>query len=565
MTTKRFLANDMSRALKKVREELGPDAIILSSKRADKGVEIIATLDSTAPSPAKAAKKQFASRFDEELDQPLSSDTEWGDHHYAERVAANTQVNPMVKSKVAASQDPATGYRQAPNQPAVSGPSKNRSPSQNPSLHHIAAQAPSASGSIPVGGELPNEPFAAAAATAERLANDIQAAHERMLKAKGRESMQEHNAPSVDAPLMQKPASIALSRHQEQPEPRGQNRQVAGFAQQVKERGLDAIETEANSDKLHSLHNEIAEMRMMLEEQMWHRQPNPSFTSDAKPLSAKAKQLAAQLHQLGLPDALIAPLLICANDNQRLSVCWQKALTMLAKKLPVNACDAIKQGGVFAFVGPTGVGKTTTVAKLAARYVLNHGRGKVAIVTTDTYRVGAHDQLKALGRILQVPVRSIEGEHQLAVILPSLKQYELVLIDTAGFRQGDAKQAQQESLLAGCPNLQRILVMASNSQAQIIKASIHAYGAKPLLGSIITKLDECASLGEAFGALACGHVPLLYSTAGQEIPDDIAVANPSELIALAIKLARNSADKSSVPGQRLNNHNHNQQGMAHGA
>ena len=211
---------------------------------------------------------------------------------------------------------------------------------------------------------------------------------------------------------------------------------------------------------------------------------------------------------------------------------------MLAQRLPIDTRDPIEQGGTFAFVGPTGVGKTTTIAKLAARYVLNHGRGKVAIVTTDTYRVGAHDQLKALGRILQVPVRAIAGEHQLATVLAGLKQYPLVLIDTAGFRQGDSKLAQQEALLDACSNVQRLLVLAANSQQQILKASLHAYSAHPLRGCIFTKLDECASLGEAFGALCASDIPVLYSAAGQEIPDDIQVASSSDLIAQAVKLAR---------------------------
>ena len=505
MTTKRFLASDMSKALKKVREELGADAIILSSKRADKGVEIIATLDDTPPSPAKTAKKQFAARFDEDLDHPLSSDTEWGDHHRAQRIASHTHVQAM--------------------------PSR---PPQSESHYSAAEQQikPKKPGQVPVHAVKTREPFVAAAANAERLANEIQIAHERMLAARGQSLVAEQ----------------PLSSPSSQQQPQGQNRQVASFTQQVKERGLVDEDTQNHNDKLHSLYDEIAEMRMMLEEQMWHRQTAPGTLNPGNPLTGRAKQLAAQLRQLALPEALTYELLDCANNDERLPVCWRKALAMLARKLPIDARDPIEQGGIFAFVGPTGVGKTTTVAKLAARYVLNHGRGKVAIVTTDTYRVGAHDQLKALGRILQVPVRSIEGEHQLGAVLTSLKQYSLVLIDTAGFRQGDPKQIQQEALLGAYPGLRRILVMASNSQAQILKASIHAYGAKPLLGCIMTKLDECASLGEAFGALTAGQVPLLYSAAGQEIPDDIHLASASELVAQAVKLARNYEGQGLATG-----------------
>lgn len=471
MTTKRFIASDMSRALKKVREELGPDAIILSSKRAEKGVEVVATIED-APSDEKLARSQFANGFDEELDRPLASDIEWGDHHEASKIARKTKV-----AKI-----PSQPPRPEPVQSSVASP----------------------------------EPFVSAAANAERLANEIQAAHERMLAARAQTAIEPQVAEPYEAPR----ESVA-----------GYNRQVASFAEQARARGLD----QQDSDRLHSLYDEIAEMRMLLEEQLWQRNQLPE--RQALP-QGRARQLAAQLQQLGLANDLIDELLVCADDNDRLPNCWRKSLAMLAKRLPISARDPIEQGGTFAFVGPTGVGKTTTVAKLAARYVLNHGRGKVAIVTTDTYRVGAHDQLKALGRILQVPVRSIEGEHQLEAVLASLRQYPLVLIDTAGFRQGDPKQIQQEKLLAACQGLQRILVLAANSQPQILRASLHAYGKAPLAGTILTKLDESASLGEAFGPLCTGGVPILYTSSGQEIPDDIQLASASDLVAEAVKLAR---------------------------
>ena len=499
MTTKRFIATDMSRALKKVREELGPDAIILSSKRAEKGVEVVASIEE-APSEEKIARNRFANAFDEEFDQPLASDMEWGDHHEASKIARKTKV-----AKI-------------PSTPPMQEPAQRAQPAR-PQVAQVAQAAA--------------EPFASAAANAERLAKEIQAAHERMLASRAQsaaEPVSAFDSDFEDVP-QSAPAPIAA----------GQNRQVAKFAEQARARGLD----EQDSDRLHSLYDEIAEMRMLLEEQLWQRNHSPAQQSMPQ---GRARQLSAQLQQLGLANHLIDELLVCADDNERLPNCWRRALAMLTKRLPVAGHDPIENGGTFAFVGPTGVGKTTTVAKLAARYVLNHGRGKVAIVTTDTYRVGAHDQLKALGRILQVPVRSIEGEHQLEAVLASLRQYPLVLIDTAGFRQGDAKQIQQEKLLAACTGLKRILVLAANSQPQVLRASLHAYGKSPLTGAVLTKLDESASLGEAFGPLCLGNTPIVYTSAGQEIPDDIQLASATDLVAEAVKLARQSegGDRSSV-------------------
>jgi flagellar biosynthesis protein FlhF len=212
----------------------------------------------------------------------------------------------------------------------------------------------------------------------------------------------------------------------------------------------------------------------------------------------------------------------------------------------VDARDHINKGGLYAFVGPTGVGKTTTIAKLAARYVLQHGLGKVALITTDTYRVGAHDQLRSLGRILNVPVRVVDKERSLPSVIASLKDYPLILIDTAGFRQGDPLLKEQEELLDSCPGLQRVLVLSCNSQRQTLKASAHAFNNKKLLGCILTKLDETCSLGELLGILVQQRIPVLYSAHGQAIPNDIAVGSAANLVAKAASLMKSQRESERV-------------------
>ncbi len=525
MTAKRYIANDMSRALKKVREELGPDAIILSSKRVAQGVEIVATLDVATPSAATAAKKRFVDAFDEELDQPLNSDTEWAAHHQAEQIATQTRVSAVAER-------PRVSERAHTEQLMAA----NALPAQTTAINsRTANRARMADASLSQTANHPAGNTRTTTQNAERLAEEIQHAHERMLAAKAQSAAPKTSSATISQ--FERPVESRSSFDiKPSVETMAHSRQVAGFAEQVRARGIDDESANLDQQKLHSLYDEIAEMRMLLEEQLWQKHSIPT-AADQK-LSGRAKQLANQLAQLGLPQTMIQELLVCANDAERLPNCWRKSLVMLAQRIPIDVTDPIEKGGRFAFVGPTGVGKTTTIAKLAARYVLNHGRGKVAIVTTDTYRVGAHDQLKALGRILQVPVRVISGEDQLAAVLTSLKQYPLVLIDTAGFRQGDPKLAQQEALLEACDNVQRVLVLAANSQQQILKASLHAYSGRGLRGCIFTKLDECASLGEAFGAVCSTNTPLLYSAAGQEIPDDIHVVSATDLIAQAVKLAR---------------------------
>lgn len=203
---------------------------------------------------------------------------------------------------------------------------------------------------------------------------------------------------------------------------------------------------------------------------------------------------------------------------------------------------------MFAFVGPTGVGKTTTIAKLAARFVLEHGLGKVALITTDTYRVGAHDQLRSLGRILNVPVRVVDKERSLPSVVASLKEFPLVLIDTAGFRQGDPLLKEQEAQLDSCPGIERVLVLACNSQLQTLKASAHAYTGKSVRGCVLTKLDETGSLGEALSVVIDQRLPVLYSTDGQAIPNDIAVASAPNLVSKAVALmkAQHNAERTTL-------------------
>lgn len=267
------------------------------------------------------------------------------------------------------------------------------------------------------------------------------------------------------------------------------------------------------------------------------RQPVMDEPAMAKP-SLNHYALNQNLSRLGLPADISDQLCNQFGGEPRLNIAWRDALNELVTQTPVNASDCIDKGGIFAFVGPTGVGKTTTIAKLAARYVLTHGQGKVALVTTDTYRVGAQDQLRALGRILNVPVRVIDQERSLPAVIASLKAFPLVLIDTAGFRQGDPLLKEQEAMLASCASVQRILVMAGNSQLQTLKASAHAYKSRRLTGCVLTKIDETLSLGEAISVLIQQAIPLLYTTDGQEIPKDIAVASAHNLVAKAISLTK---------------------------
>jgi flagellar biosynthesis protein FlhF len=288
------------------------------------------------------------------------------------------------------------------------------------------------------------------------------------------------------------------------------------------------------SAQLTELQAELADMRLLLEQQLERLSGEKSIASDSPILASVARRL----ERLGLPRDVITKVINACTKTKSLSEAWPDALANLAHQLPVSGRDVVDQGGVFAFVGPTGSGKTTTIGKLAARYVLQHGADKVALITTDTYRIAAHDQLRSLARILRVPVRVVDEANPLDAVLRSLRHCSLVLIDTAGFRHGDPHLKAQLKALADQQQVKTYLVMSSNSQAQMLKASVHAYGAARLQGCILTKLDETASIGEALGVVMQSRLPLAYTTDGQDIPKNLDVARGHQLVAKAAALLK---------------------------
>ncbi len=218
---------------------------------------------------------------------------------------------------------------------------------------------------------------------------------------------------------------------------------------------------------------------------------------------------------------------------------WQVLMARLSAKMPVAATDLVAQGGVFAFVGPTGSGKTTTVAKLAARYVLEHGNADVALITTDSYRIGAHEQLRTLSRILNVPCKVAGAGRDLGDLLYELRHCKLVLIDTAGVNTKAPELREQLGAIEALGERARCFqVLAVNSQQQALQAAQKAYQTSNLAGCIFTKVDEAGSLGEAISLLIKAQLPLCYVADGQAIPGDIASADAKQLITRAIALAK---------------------------
>jgi flagellar biosynthesis protein FlhF len=188
-------------------------------------------------------------------------------------------------------------------------------------------------------------------------------------------------------------------------------------------------------------------------------------------------------------------------------------------------------------VGPAGMGKTTTLAKLAARYVLKYGAQNLALVSMDSFRIGAQEQLKTLGRILNVPVTYVDPGQSLAAALEPLLRKRVVLIDTAGLQASDpALRMQLETLAGRGIAAKNYLVLATTSQKQVLTAAYHSYKRCGLSGCILTKLDETASLGDVLSLAISHELPVAYLTDGPRIPDDLHLPRGHQLVTRAVNV-----------------------------
>jgi flagellar biosynthesis protein FlhF len=233
--------------------------------------------------------------------------------------------------------------------------------------------------------------------------------------------------------------------------------------------------------------------------------------------------------------ALVNELPQCSSPNAS----WEAARDHLAKRIPIRtAPDLLETGGMAALVGPTGAGKTTTVAKLAALHILRHGPGTVGLITTDDYRLGAHEQLQAFGRILDISVARARDKAALVSAVRSFQGRSLILVDTEG---GTDSTANQRELLTGLtengysPDI--YVVLAANMQRTSLNKTIALHGPETLTGAITTKLDEAGGLGEVLSTLMKFSLPLSYVTDGQQVPHDLHKADASELVERGERLA----------------------------
>ncbi|THB71906.1 MAG: flagellar biosynthesis protein FlhF, partial [Gammaproteobacteria bacterium] len=489
MKIKRTIARNMREGLKKIREEYGPDAVILSNKKVPEGIEIISALDFDEDAILGAAQEEKKSPF-AALSQPRP-------------IVDEMIQEPMVKKNAKKKENAKQQFADAKSR--IASMFEDEANDEVVSLSSIKSASTNAA---PVNSAIRD------------AINNIRSQH-----------------PDIKEELNLRD-EIRNPMSQEKSEPRLNLADTAAHAEQDKKDQVKAMNNLLSNiqwphdSALNDLKQEVTSLRGLFEDQLsvleWIgvSQKNPNRIS-----------LLKRLHGLGISRGVAKKLAEAVLDEPTLEHAWQKALKYLTNAVQVTDDDILNNAGVVAVVGPTGVGKTTTVAKLAARYTLRHGRGQVALVTTDCYRIGAHDQLRSFGKILGVPVYVASDNDELKEIIDSLADKQLILVDTAGMSQRDIKLAEQLQMLDIGSELKIYLAMSANTQQRALNETVRAFSKIDLQGCILTKVDECANLGGILTTLINHTMPLAYVGVGQRVPEDLQPARADELVKMAVELS----------------------------
>ncbi|MGI2191801.1 flagellar biosynthesis protein FlhF [Shewanella baltica] len=446
MKIKRFFAKDMRAALAQVKETLGSDAVIMSNKKVNGGIEIVAAVDYDEPK-AKTAATAPAPTFMDVSDDLVS-------------LGAKQPVRVESRAKPAAPAD------------SLQALLEKQQSRLNQQMSHQQVDA-----------------------TLPAWAKGLQA-----------------------------PATAKVERREA----------PATFDKKPQTSQKQSADIEAMRDELASLRNLLT------------HQVSSLMTEHKKRIDPVGAMLEAKLLEAEFSPA-VANKLAALSQHYTPAELVRALPQSLANMLDNQGDDIVKQGGVVALVGPTGVGKTTSLAKLAARFAAHHGAEHVALITTDHYRIGAYEQLATYGKIMGCPVKQAHDLNELEQILYQFRNRKLVLIDTAGMGQRDMRLYQQLDNLTANSRIpiRSYLVLSATGQRRVLQDAVNHFKRIPLSGVVLTKLDESVSLAGALSVLIQNGLPLSYVTDGQRVPEDMKVADTLDLAQQALA-ALDSTEQQSL-------------------
>ncbi|HAS6206610.1 TPA: flagellar biosynthesis protein FlhF [Vibrio vulnificus] len=484
MKIKRFFAKDMRTALLQVKEELGVDAVIMSNKKVAGGVEIVAAIDGDNQSSTFGSMPNLSRR------QATATPSTAGQY-----------TAPPARKATRDLQDDRVSLQSE----------KTNGGSMTKRFANMLKQYSNTSEE---------------SSYRDESADSLNSLLERQNK--HREEQNGDVRIRENSPLAK---LIAEDRRIPRPEPRLDPTRY--------DRRKPQTEQEEGSNELENMREEMTSIRRLLEHQvsglLWQE------VERREPLRA---MLIKRLERMGVSPELADQMACYIPEDTKPARAWKALLALVSDQINVTKQDILKRGGVVALLGPTGVGKTTTIAKLAARAAMEYGANNVALVTTDTYRIGAHEQLSIYGRIMGCPVKVAKDSSELADVIYQLRNRKLILVDTAGMGQRDVRLSEQlDTLMQESGEvIHSYLVLPATAQRRVLQETIDHFRRIPLSGCILTKLDESLSLGEFVSVVIQNALPVAYIANGQRVPEDIVIAQPKYLIAKANELLEKSTE-----------------------
>ena len=531
MKIKRFVAADMRSAMNLVRKEHGPDAVILSNRRIEEGIEIVAAANYDESAVQRALE---ASRRD--IAPPPAPKPRTAADAVIAAVTRRRSSTPAPEPVAATTSAVAALARAAVGATGRTLDSADEIVPTRGSTGFAATLARAAVNE-PARAEQPFGPFAdavaasAAIAPANRARFQIDPPHA---------DHPQNPATAVQPPPL--PGNVVADA---QPQALADEpSRVDATIDTAPEPALapaPVLTVVAQDDaEIRQLRQEVAGMRHVIEREM------NRFTDERLrgcPVRATALDLMDEYgFDAGLARdvAMQIPLETDAHRGRGLM------LGLISHKLPIAPVDPLEEGGVIALVGPTGAGKTTTIAKLASRFAEKHAPRDVALVTTDTTRIGAREQLYGYGRQLGIAVHEANSGTDLDQLLERLKDYKLVLIDTAGLGPRDRALAAQLQWLRAARQVRTLLVLPANTSFGDMDEVVRRFGAANLQGLVLSKLDETGRFGNALSVAVDHALPITWVTDGQDVPEDLHRASAANLV-LRLEDLRRAADMPCNP------------------
>ncbi len=296
---------------------------------------------------------------------------------------------------------------------------------------------------------------------------------------------------------------------------------------------------------LTQVQEEINSLRALLEQQMsslaWGQ------VGRQHPLWAG---LLRRLGKMGVNPALARELTQQVPEEYSLDKAWRTVLALLSYRIPVAKGNVLTTNASLAFIGASGSGKTTTIAKLATQYVLEHGAANVVLATLDSYRVGGREQLRSYARILGIPMRTINNDVELSDLLDQFHGRKLVLIDTAGLSPADKRHRDQISLLhQQGSRIRSALVLPATAQIPALQQTTEIYRSLMPGMCVLSKLDEASSLGGVLSIAIQEKMKVIYQCNGQQVPEDLHKGDAADLVARATAMMKryaNSTEEESL-------------------